>query len=273
MDNILWFALVAGMTWIKLDDKAPRHPKIAGLSDRAFRWWIQSLCYASEFLTDGLLPKAFYVNVPKQVRAELTQAGLWEFTDPNLSIHDYLGHQSSRDFVDTKRAQSADRVRKFRELKRNGNAVTPSVGNAVSNAPVTLPEYREQRTDTENREQTTKGGGLIVGGAEYFRLQQTHAFVGSVLRIPNKLHSELLGKSGGAHRDPELQAWYGTLDEALEKSGAGTGDVFVWIRPRHQAFAIERGWIEAAPKVNGAKRDTGASIEHLEAIARGERKY
>ena len=64
------------MTWIKLNDNAPRHPKIAGLSDRAFRAWVNSLCYASEFLTNGALPVAFLVTVPRRVQDELIGAGL-----------------------------------------------------------------------------------------------------------------------------------------------------------------------------------------------------
>jgi hypothetical protein len=39
------------MTWIKLDDQAVDHPKIASLPDRAFRWWVRGLSYASRFLT------------------------------------------------------------------------------------------------------------------------------------------------------------------------------------------------------------------------------
>lgn len=113
---------------------------------------------------------------------------------------------------------------------------------------------------------------LIVGGAEYFRLLETHAFVGSVLRVPKKLHSELLGKSGGAHREQELQDWYLQLNEQLETSGAGTGDVFAWLRPRHQAFAVSRGWIEAAPKTTATKQPDPSHVERMLAIERGERR-
>lgn len=97
---------------------------------------------------------------------------------------------------------------------------------------------------------TTKhrGVGLVVGGAHYARLLETHAFVGSVLRVPKVLHAELLGKSGGAHREPELESWYLALNDELETKGEGTGDVFAWLRPRHQAFAVSKGWIAAAPR-------------------------
>lgn len=147
------------MTWIKLDDKAPRHPKIASLTDRAFRWWIAGLCFASEFLTNGLLPPTFWKQVPKQNRAELTTNSLWDWDDPNFQIHDYLGHQSSKETVTKKKADTADRVAKHREAKRN--ALQTANGNALhgdaGNAGVTPPENREQRTDPENREQKEQG--------------------------------------------------------------------------------------------------------------------
>lgn len=105
--------------------------------------------------------------------------------------------------------------------------------------------------DTGSSTSRVRGGGLIVGGGEYVRLLETHAYVGAKLRVPKVLHTELMTKSG-ANADEELRAWYARLDEQLEQDGKGTGDVFVWLRPRHQAFAIEKGWVDA-PAVNGQK--------------------
>ena len=44
------------MAWIKIDDSFPDHPKVIGLSDKAFRIHIEGLCYSGRFLTDGLIP-------------------------------------------------------------------------------------------------------------------------------------------------------------------------------------------------------------------------
>jgi len=98
------------MTWIKLNDNVPRHPKIAGLSHRAFRFWINGLCYASEFLTDGLLPRAFQDTVPLQAGRELLASGLWiRRDDGQVVIHDYLVHQRSRDQVERERRRNTGR--------------------------------------------------------------------------------------------------------------------------------------------------------------------
>ncbi len=129
-------------------------------------------------------------------------------------------------------------------------------------------------SSSSSSKETTKNGALIVGGGEYFRLLETHAFVGSVLRVPKKLHSELCLKSG-ANAEAKLQAWYLTLNDALEESGKGTGDVFEWLRPRHQAFAIAQGWVDAAPKLvakpvrDDAELDAKLRAVEAQAIAKG----
>lgn len=145
------------MTWIKLDDRTPRHPKVAGLSDRAKWAWLSSLCYASEFLTDGVVPVAFLVGVNRRVQDEIIAAGLWRDEDGVIVIHDYLAHQSSKATVKKKKADTAERVAKHREAKRN--AVTSSASNAPSNTPVIASDNREQIQRTENREQKKQEQG------------------------------------------------------------------------------------------------------------------
>jgi hypothetical protein len=97
------------MSWIKLDDKCPDHPKVGGLSDRAFRAWVTAMCYSSAYLTDGVLPAVLLQRVPAKVRAELLAAGLWVATDGEIVIHDYLEHQTGRADVERERERSRER--------------------------------------------------------------------------------------------------------------------------------------------------------------------
>lgn len=92
--------LVRVMSWVKLDERAPRHPKIAGLSDKAFRRWIEALCYAGEYLTDGHLPPSFVNQTPKKNRDELLDAGLWEQNGKGVVIHDYTDFNRTKNEVD-----------------------------------------------------------------------------------------------------------------------------------------------------------------------------
>jgi hypothetical protein len=80
--------------WVKLDDGFPMHPKVVQLSFEA-RWaFIESLCYAARYQTDGVIPDAVAAN--GSVRAELLASGLWERLENSVSVHDYLDWNLSR---------------------------------------------------------------------------------------------------------------------------------------------------------------------------------
>lgn len=84
-------------TFITLHDGMPEHPKIAPLSDAAFRALIELWCYCSRTLSDGLVPDAIVrrYTTPKS-RRELAARGLAVETGEGIDMHDYLEHQRSR---------------------------------------------------------------------------------------------------------------------------------------------------------------------------------
>jgi hypothetical protein len=113
------------MTWIKLDDTLPNNPKILPLSDKAFRLYIEGLCYANQYLTDGFLAQAVVNRLDSgNACKELLEAGLWIEVENGTQIHDYCEHQTSRKVVEEKREQVRNRVTRYRE-KSNAH-VTPS---------------------------------------------------------------------------------------------------------------------------------------------------
>ena len=113
------------MTWIKLDDTLPNNPKILPLSDKAFRLYIEGLCYANQYLTDGFLAQAVINRLDSgNASQELLDAGLWLEVEAGMQIHDYCEHQTSRKVVEEKREQVRNRVTRYRE-KSNAH-VTPS---------------------------------------------------------------------------------------------------------------------------------------------------
>jgi hypothetical protein len=122
------------MTWIKLDDTFPNNPKILPLSNQAFRLYIEGLCYANQYLTDGFLAQAVINRLDSgNAYQELLSAGLWLERIDGAQIHDYCEHQTTRKVVEEKREQVRNRVTRYREK---------------SNADVTLPET-ETETETE----------------------------------------------------------------------------------------------------------------------------
>jgi hypothetical protein len=100
-------------TYIRLHDGMPDHPKVVGLSDAAFRLYVEAMCWCSRYLTDGVLkPAALRHWAPRPVR-ELTEVGLIEHhgSPPGPErwlIHDYTEHQ-----------RTAVQVAEAREVKRS----------------------------------------------------------------------------------------------------------------------------------------------------------
>ena len=65
------------MTWLRIDDCMPDHPKVDGLSDRAFRAHVTGLCYCARHLTDGNVPQTVADRIARQpVLDELKRANL-----------------------------------------------------------------------------------------------------------------------------------------------------------------------------------------------------
>jgi hypothetical protein len=113
------------MTWIKLDDTLPNNPKILPLGDKAFRLYIEGLCYANQYLTDGFLAQAVVNRLDNgNACQELIDAGLWIEVEAGAQIHDYCEHQTSRKTVEEKREQVRNRVTRYRE--KSNAYVTPS---------------------------------------------------------------------------------------------------------------------------------------------------
>lgn len=118
------------MPWVNLDDQFPDHPKVAGLSDAAFRLHVAGICYSNRHLSDGLVPGD---EVPRLVRRykrtalqELVERMLWHpvMGGEAYSIHDFLDWNDSRKKVEKRKNDKAERMRKWREeqerLRREG---------------------------------------------------------------------------------------------------------------------------------------------------------
>lgn len=118
--------------WVRIDENALEHPKIGGLSDGAFRLWVQGLACCQKFLTDGVITdvslRGLRAYSPKR-KGELVNTGLWHETDSGISVHDYLQWNESREHVLAARHHARERLQKHRE-KRYSQRVSNGDGNA-----------------------------------------------------------------------------------------------------------------------------------------------
>lgn len=111
------------MSWVKLDDGFPDHPKIAPISDRAFRIHVRALCYCGRHLTDGFVPKAIVDDITRGKQAvvnELLAAGLWHANGGSgYAINDFLDYNPSKADVESERQKKRDAAKKAAEARWN----------------------------------------------------------------------------------------------------------------------------------------------------------
>lgn len=109
------------MPWANLDDQYPKHPKVVGLSDAAFRLHTSGICYCAQYLTDGLIDiEAVRVLVPRfrqKALDELVDRGLWIGHGEVYEIHDFLEWNRSRAQVEAERERKRKAGRKGAEAR------------------------------------------------------------------------------------------------------------------------------------------------------------
>jgi hypothetical protein len=103
------------------------HPKVALLTDGAFRLWVQGLSHCQKYLTDGKVDRGSLRLLrsfsPKR-QAELVAARLWQEAEEGIEFHDYLDWNESREHVLKIRYQARERIKKLRGRNASGNGVT-----------------------------------------------------------------------------------------------------------------------------------------------------
>ena len=136
------------MSWVRLDDGAPGHRKIVGLSDAAFRLWIVGLTYCNQQANDGRFSAASarimtgYLASPELGRgamAELCAAGLWAATADGFEVHDYLEYQPSQEERASANKAAAERMRKMRAAKHGVRE--PLQRNNAGTSPELPPKF------------------------------------------------------------------------------------------------------------------------------------
>lgn len=95
-------------TYIRVHDGMPDHPKVEGLSDKAFRLLIETWCWSSRHLTDGYVREAVWSKRGSPAaRRELVTEGLAEPVvdrEGGVQMHDYTEWQRTKDEVEEIRA-------------------------------------------------------------------------------------------------------------------------------------------------------------------------
>jgi hypothetical protein len=133
------------MTWAKVDDRFPRHPKAMQAGPMACWLYVCGLCYANEHLTDGYIADTAVSSLapslprPRVHARALVEAGLWEAAEGGFRIHDYHVFNPTAARIKAEREANRDRIRRYRETNR-----------ALTRAEQEVKARRKQLRQSEN---------------------------------------------------------------------------------------------------------------------------
>lgn len=219
------------MAYAQIEVGALRHPKVLTLSDAAFRLWVAGLAYCQEHLTDGRLPAACLVALgvkatPKLVD-ELVVAALWERTEHDYHVHDYLDWNRSRALVEKDRAHARTRAAAARE--RAG----ARAGAREPHVLMRSAAYTEVPSTPEPRRGVRGEGPALHNQAAHRR----HVACGQVC-LPDFLFADFVRFRGGDEQSARdyVQRWWTALDDELQRDGRPVvGDEVGFLKARWAA--------------------------------------
>jgi hypothetical protein len=103
-----------------VDDNLAFHPKAILAQNPALGLWVRAGSWAAQQLSDGFVPReiARSLGTPSQIDRLIT-AGLWLPCGQGYEFHQWADRQLLRKDVEEKRAANAERIRKWREARRD----------------------------------------------------------------------------------------------------------------------------------------------------------
>lgn len=161
------------MTWVKIDDKAPSHPKLIAAGAEAAWLWLCGLCYCNSYQTDGIIPQGalralnpgagWDLRKLKKLAEKLVDAGLWEHIDDTATtserpynVKNYAEYQQAATKLATEERRSANKSRAsdWRERQRFSQKEPPSQRYASAEQPTAnaspVPARPDQTFKTDN---------------------------------------------------------------------------------------------------------------------------
>ena len=134
----------------------PDHPKIAALSDGAFRAHVEMILWARRYMTDGRIPNRVanrfgFESVSELCSNDADRPSLIELDDGDYQLHDFADHQETRADVEARRLVNAENGRRGgRPAKQTGKRTkTHSVSESVSGSGTDSGTEMKAETETE----------------------------------------------------------------------------------------------------------------------------
>lgn len=111
------------MAWFKVDDKLHAHKKARKAGKAAMGVWVLAGSWSADNLTDGFLPASVLSTWGTRSDAKrLVDVGLWAPCEidgeAGWMFNDWPIYNPSREQVERKREQGAERLRRWRERQK-----------------------------------------------------------------------------------------------------------------------------------------------------------
>lgn len=259
------------MAWLRVDDRVRTHPKLVQAGPEASWFWFCGICYSREHLTDGFIPAGILPSLAPGVRngkalaAKLVGVNLWHAAEGGYQIHDFLDWNPSRADVQAQRRADAERKAASKGGARKDSERIPAGKNPDSEHTRDAHAGLGSGSNGSSSENAQSGGRQIVSPAEFERLKRFNRFVGARLRVPHKLHGDLVAQLGGTSPEAALLTWYGEVDAEIETSGeAILPDIWKWLDARFKRWAMSR-----QPAVSDGYRPASEWIEQNRKASEG----
>lgn len=223
------------MAWVRIHDGAMTHPKLVGLSDKAFRLWVWGLSYAQQHLTDGLLTSDAIPSRVRRAAEDLVAKRLWETHDIGFKIHDYLDWNDSRESVIAKRDAAKNRMQRWSDKR-----VETGEKKRVTDADLATPLAR---SGVVNKKEFVGSSEGVQGKPKARSADPRPIFVGQRLTVFGWMLDKCEGILGDHFDAFDLHDWFYALDAATVKSGEVLPDrgTWPWLQARLVAEAQRRG--------------------------------
>lgn len=139
------------IVWFKVDDDLAFHAKALRAGNAAMGVWVRAGSQCGKQLTDGFIDRevALTIGRPADVK-RLVDAGLWEPAEvdgrPGWRFHDFLERNPSREEVEAKRKEEADRKAAWR-AKRAAQKVGREQDTHGTDGNVPVGQPRDETRD------------------------------------------------------------------------------------------------------------------------------
>ncbi|MEY9937345.1 hypothetical protein [Streptacidiphilus sp. MAP5-3] len=163
------------MPWFAVDDSAHSHPKLLRAGNAAVGLWLRCGSYASQHLTDGIVPgavAAMYGTAPQILK--LVRVGLWHAADHDCTrcvrpaagdyvMHDYSPPNPTRQEVLQRRAKAAAKKRQQRGIAPDSAPIRD--GNELDSQGKTDPIHSPVFDEPAGHRDTSRGDSLETSRA------------------------------------------------------------------------------------------------------------